>query len=82
MLFAHDTEVALLEVAALVNTMPGSVPGDTDPDRLTTPEELDEFVRSWEWTGSRASGEAARGERVGTVRKRAARGSSARQMAG
>ena len=42
--------------AALVNTMAGSVPGDDDIDRLTTPDELDRFYGSWQWTGSRARG--------------------------
>lgn len=46
MLFAHDTEVALAGVAALVNTAHGS-------DELTTVAALDAFVRTWEWTGSR-----------------------------
>ena len=43
MLFTHDTEVSLMGAAALVNTMEGSVPGDDDVDRLTTPDELDAF---------------------------------------
>ena len=34
-LFTHDTEVALVSVAALVNTMAGGVPGDYRPDTLT-----------------------------------------------
>ena len=45
MLFTHDTEVALAAAAALVNTMPGSVPGDGDPDRLTTLDELEALFR-------------------------------------
>ena len=56
MLFTHDTEVSLMGAAALVNTMEGSVPGDDDVDRLTTPDELDAFYGSWQWTGSRATG--------------------------
>lgn len=51
MLFAHDTEDALASAAALVNTMPGSVPGDTDPDTLTTVAELDRFLTAHAWTG-------------------------------
>lgn len=50
MLFAHDTEVALRGGAALVNTAP-TLPTDTDD--LTTVAQLDDFVREWEWTGSR-----------------------------
>lgn len=51
MLFTHDTEVALAAAAALVNTMPGSVAGDTDPDRLTTLEDLESLYRDQGWTG-------------------------------
>ncbi len=54
MIFAHDTEVALLGAAALVNTMAGSVPGDHDVDRLVSVEQLAAFVDAWSWTGSRA----------------------------
>ena len=67
MVFAHDTEVALLGAAALVNTMAGSVPGDTDVDRLTTLDELDAFVRRWEWTGSRAAAGPGRRDELGQV---------------
>ena len=68
MAFAHDTEVALQAAAALVNTMPGSVPGDDDPDLLTTPDELDEFVRLWQWTGARARGKTAEADELQAVR--------------
>jgi predicted RNA-binding Zn ribbon-like protein len=51
MLFTHDTEVALTAAAALVNTMPGSVPGDRDPDRLTSLDELEALYRGQGWTG-------------------------------
>lgn len=51
MLFAHDTEAALRGCAALVNTA-ATLP--TDTDELQTPAELDDFVREWQWTGSRA----------------------------
>jgi predicted RNA-binding Zn ribbon-like protein len=47
MVFAHDTEVSLAAVAALVNTARGAV------DQLSTMAELDDFVRSWQWTGPR-----------------------------
>ncbi len=46
MLFAHDTEVALRSAAALVNTC-------GPPDELSTLEDLDAFVRSQSWSGSR-----------------------------
>ena len=68
MLFTHDAEVSLMGAAALVNTMAGSVPGDDDVDRLTTPEELDRFYASWRWTGNRATGEAARAKELRDVR--------------
>jgi predicted RNA-binding Zn ribbon-like protein len=45
--FAHDTELALAAAAALVNTCRGS------EDQLTTAGELDEFARTWHWTGVR-----------------------------
>ena len=51
MLFTHDTEVALAAAAALVNTMPGSVPGDRDPDHLTSLDELAALYRDQGWTG-------------------------------
>lgn len=54
MVFAHDTEVALATVAALVNTTPA--PGR--PDRLATPADLDAFVRTWDFSGSRTHDEA------------------------
>jgi predicted RNA-binding Zn ribbon-like protein len=47
MLFAHDTEVALAAAAALVNT------ADGDDELLPDVDALDEFVRTWGWTGSR-----------------------------
>jgi predicted RNA-binding Zn ribbon-like protein len=45
MLFAHDTEVALVAAAALVNT--------AGPDREDLPDvaALDTFLRSYGWTG-------------------------------
>jgi predicted RNA-binding Zn ribbon-like protein len=68
MIFTHDTEVSLLGAAALVNTMAGSVPGDDDVDRLTTPAELDAFYGLWQWTGSRARGQKARAQELREVR--------------
>src|SRR5262245_7104720 len=43
--FAHDTEVALNAVAALVNT------AGRDGDRLADVAELDAFFRQYGWTG-------------------------------
>jgi predicted RNA-binding Zn ribbon-like protein len=53
MVFAHDTERALAAAAGLVNTGRAD-----DGDQLTTPEELEELVRTWQWTGPR-TGNAA-----------------------
>ena len=58
LVFGDDTRHALRGAAALVNTMAGSVPGDTDVDRLTTVAELDAFVATWRWTGSRTHDQA------------------------
>lgn len=44
-MFTHDTELALASAAALVNTA-------HDGDSLTTVEDLDAFVRTWQWSGS------------------------------
>jgi predicted RNA-binding Zn ribbon-like protein len=44
-LFAHDTEHGLIEVAALVNT--SSAGREGLPDLAA----LDAFLRTWEWTG-------------------------------
>lgn len=52
MLFAHDTEVSLSSAAALVNT------DSTDGDTLTSREQLDEFISTWEYTGSRTHDDA------------------------
>jgi predicted RNA-binding Zn ribbon-like protein len=51
LIFAHDTEVALSAAAALVNTSRDAVVGDVEllPDLAA----LEEFVRDWQWTGSR-----------------------------
>jgi predicted RNA-binding Zn ribbon-like protein len=45
---AHDTERALAAAAGLVNT------SGTGEDHLTTLDELDELVRTWQWSGPRA----------------------------
>jgi len=66
MLFAHDTEVALRGAAALVNTA-ATLPTDTDD--LTTPADLDAFVREWGWTGSR-TGDRAELDAVRALRPR------------
>jgi predicted RNA-binding Zn ribbon-like protein len=49
--FTHDTEAALLAAAALVNTMPGSVPGDSDADTLVTVADLEALYAEQRWTG-------------------------------
>jgi predicted RNA-binding Zn ribbon-like protein len=69
MLFTHDTDLALAAAAALVNTMPGSVPGDDAPDRLTTPDELEALFREQGWTG-RFDRDAAELEAVRALRPR------------
>ncbi len=62
MLFAHDTETALVAAAALVNTA-------TDGDSLRTIDDLDRFVERYEWTGSRTR-DAAELEAVLALRPR------------
>lgn len=52
MVFAYDTEVGLAGAAALVNTLDG------DEEKLPDVVALDEFVRTWGWTGDRAHDEA------------------------
>jgi predicted RNA-binding Zn ribbon-like protein len=47
MVFAYDTEVALQAAAALVNT------ADGEEEHLPDARALDEFVRTWNWTGNR-----------------------------
>jgi len=46
-IFAHDTEHGLIEVAALVNT------ARSDHEGLPDPAALDAFVQTWGWTGRR-----------------------------
>ena len=48
MLFTHDTELALTEAAELVNTATTD-----DGDQLTTPAELDAFLREHPFSGVR-----------------------------
>lgn len=52
MLFAYDTEVALAAAAALVNT------ADGEQEHLPDIATLDEFVRTWRWTGERTRNQA------------------------
>ena len=53
MIFAHDTELALQAAAALVNTMPGTLPGEVQEEDLRTVADLDRFLDTWTWTGGR-----------------------------
>jgi len=46
MLLAHDTELSLNCIAALVNT-----PGSAESDELTGVEDLAAFVHTWQWSG-------------------------------
>ena len=57
MIFAHDTEEALLSAAALINTAPHST-AEATPDALSTLHELDVFVEVQRFSGSRAHDEA------------------------
>jgi len=52
MVFTHDTEAALSGACALVNTLDG------ERELLPNPATLDEFVRTWAWTGERDHDEA------------------------
>lgn len=47
MVFAYDTEIALQAAAALINT------ADGEEENLADGRALDEFVRTWGWTGER-----------------------------
>ena len=64
MLFTHDTELALTEAAALVNTATTD-----DGDQLTTPAELDAFLRQHPFSGVRR-GTAAELSEVRRLRSR------------
>lgn len=44
MVFAHDTELSLISAVELVNTA-------SEPDTMTTIEELDEYFERWDYTG-------------------------------
>ena len=52
MIFAHDTEAALVSAAALVNT------GGRDEEALPNLAALDQFLRAYGWTGQRQHDEA------------------------
>jgi predicted RNA-binding Zn ribbon-like protein len=52
MVFAHDTEQALMSAAALVNT------GGRDGEALPDVAALDEFFRAYGWTGTREHNDA------------------------
>lgn len=52
MIFAHDAEDAVACAAALINT------ADGDRERLTDMATLDDFLRTWGWTGKRERGDA------------------------
>lgn len=52
MVFAYDTEVGLAGAAALINTLDG------DEEKLPDGDALDDFVRTWGWTGDRTHDEA------------------------
>jgi predicted RNA-binding Zn ribbon-like protein len=51
-IFAHDTELALLAAAALVNT------DESDGDVLADVPALDRFLDEWGWTGHRRGDQA------------------------
>lgn len=68
MQFTHDTEVALQSAAALVNT---AVRHPDDEDELTTVADLDDYVRVWRWSGTRAR-DRAELEEVRALRPRLA----------
>ena len=55
MVFAHDTEMSLLGVAALINTARDDV--GTTVERLPDVATLEEFLGTWQWTGSRTHDE-------------------------
>ncbi len=63
MLFAHDTEIALVEAAALVNTLSDGV------DQLESRAGLDQFMRDYPFSGVRL-GTTAELESVRRLRER------------
>ena len=66
MLFAHDTEVSLAGMVALVNTQ---VNAEGDTEDLPDVAALEEFVRTWGWTGERR-GDRAELDAVRALRPR------------
>ncbi len=68
-MFTHDTEVALTAAAALVNTSPGTLPGDSDADRLLTIDDLARLYAEQGWTG-RFDGDAHELAEVRALRDR------------
>ncbi len=52
MVFAHDTELALGSVAALVNTARDDV--GVDVENLPDLAALDAFLHTWQWAGARS----------------------------
>lgn len=57
MIFSHDTEDGLSAVAALINTTPGSA---DEVDELCDPDQFEQFLSGWLWTGSRTHDEQER----------------------
>jgi predicted RNA-binding Zn ribbon-like protein len=70
-MFTHDTEAALASVVALANTLPGNMPGDDDPDTLTTVKDLHRFLDEHGWSGPHER-TAAELEQVRALRPRLA----------
>ena len=54
-MFTHDTEIALRNAAALVNTAPQV---GLREEELPDPTALDAFLTAWSWTGSRTHDQA------------------------
>jgi predicted RNA-binding Zn ribbon-like protein len=46
LIFTHDTEVALVAAAALINT------DQSDADSLANVADLEAFLKTWRWTGT------------------------------
>lgn len=51
MIFTHDTEAALVFVAALANTVPGA--SDSGDDELADPTQLNALLDAWKYSGRR-----------------------------
>jgi predicted RNA-binding Zn ribbon-like protein len=49
-MFEHDTEVALANAAALVNTQPTARPGQGRPELLPDTASLASFLEEWQWS--------------------------------